>query len=281
MLSIALMVLDQRFHYLDSVRAQISPLTYSVQYLVNSSVNLSKHLLNTISARISLEDKNAALRKENMLLHVRLQKFSELQQENQRLRTLLNSSQRFGEKVLIAEVLAVDLEPFTRKLTINKGSRDGAYLGQAVIDAQGILGKLVHVGPISSVMMLITDVNHELPIQVARTGLRTIAAGMGLTNRLSLLSLPNNAKVKKNDILITSGLGGQFPVGYPVGTVVDVEPDIGKPYAQVQAIPFSRLELNREVLLLWPISNDSDDNEIHDLNMAIDITSPDDPSDGE
>jgi len=268
------MVLDQRFHYLDSVRAQVSPLPYSVQYLVNSSVNLSKHLLDTISARISLEDKNATLRKENMLLHVRLQKFSELQQENERLRILLNSSQRLGEKVLIAEVLAVDLEPFTRKLTINKGSRHGAYPGQAVIDAQGILGKLVHVGPISSVMMLITDINHELPIQVARTGLRTIAAGMGLTNRLSLLSLPNNAKVKKNDILITSGLGGQFPVGYPVGTVVDVEPDIGKPYAQVQAIPFSRLELNREVLLLWPITDNSDDSEIHDLDTAVELASP-------
>jgi len=156
--------------------------------------------------------------------------------------------------VQLAEVVAVDLEPSKRKILINKGINDNVFIDQPVIDAQGVMGQITHVGLFSSTVMLITDPDHELPVQVERTGKRTVAKGMGTVNRLSLLYIANiglNMNIKVGDLIVTSGIGKKFPKGYPVGTVIEVIPDIGKPYAQVQALPKAALEHNREVLLIW------------------------------
>lgn len=256
LVSIILMTADQmatpHTNYLKTIRAQLSALVYPLQYLVDFPVTAGQWLSNTLSTRLQLISENERLKQENLYLQAQLQKFADLQSENQRLRSLLGSSPKTGERLLVAEVLAIDLDPFSRKLLINKGSRQGIFKGQPIIDAQGIMGQVVHVGPFSSSVMLITDPNHELPVQVVGKGLRTIAAGMGAINRLALLYLPNNAPINVGDLLVTSGFGGVFPPGYPVGTVVEVNPDIAQPYAQVQAIPSATLERNREVLLVWP-----------------------------
>lgn len=255
-ISIALMMTNQS-PYLKTVRSHLSVLVYPIQYLVNLPVKVGQWLSISVSSRVQLLEENARLHKQNLLLQVALQKFEDLKSENERLRQLLNSPVKFSERVLVAEVLAVDIapyDPYTRKIKINKGSQHNVFEGQPVLDAHGVMGQVSQVEPFSSTVMLITDRDHELPVQVVRTGLRTVAKGMGAVNRLSLLYLPNtgiNAGLKVGDLVVTSGLGQQFPKGYPVGTVIEVNPDIGKSFAQVQAVPRASLERNREVLLVW------------------------------
>ncbi|EDN66611.1 rod shape-determining protein MreC [Beggiatoa sp. PS] len=248
-----LMIADQRFGYLETLRAHLLALVYPIQYVVNLPVKAGQWLSNSASTRIKLLEENTKLQEENLRLQVTLQKFEDLKNENKRLRRLLHSPMITGEKVQIAEVLAIDLDPSRRKIVINKGEDYGVFINQPVIDAQGIMGQVIHVGPISSTVMLITDPEHELPVQVVRTGLRTVAKGMGTVNRLSLLYLSHiglSTGIKEGDLIVTSGVGQKFPKGYPVATVLEVNPDIGKPYAQVHALPRAALERNREVLLV-------------------------------
>ena len=245
------MVADYRYSYVKQIRTELSVAMYPLQYIVNLPVQTGQWLSQNFSTRGQLLDEMAQLRERNLLLQVSLQKYEDLKSENERLRTLLDSSIKLGERMLLTEVLAVDLDPFSRKIMINKGTVQGVFNGQPLLDAYGVLGQVTNTGPQSSTVMLITDPSHALPVQVVRTGLRTIAMGMGATNRLKLLYLPNNSGIKVGDLLVTSGLGGQFPAGYPVGTVAEFTPDIGQPYAQVQAIPSAHLERNREVLLVW------------------------------
>jgi len=222
---------------------------------VDLPVKASKWLSVSVGGRIQLFDDNAKLRDKNLRLQVVLQRFQALKKENERLRRLLDSSVKVVDKrVQLAEVVAVDLNPSTRKVLINKGKNDNVFIDQPVIDAQGVMGQITHVGLFSSTVMLITDSDHELPVQVERTGKRTIANGMGTVNRLSLLYIANiglNMNIKVGDLIVTSGIGKKFPKGYPVGTVIEVIPNIGKPYAQVQALPKAALKHNREVLLIW------------------------------
>jgi len=253
--SIALMIADHRLSYLEVVHTHLLTIVYPIQYLVDLPVKASKWLSVSVGSRIQLLDDNAKLRDKNLRLQVVLQRFQALKKENERLRRLLDSSVKVVDKrVQLAEVVAVDLDPSTRKILINKGKNDNVFVDQPVIDAQGVMGQITHVGLFSSTVMLITDSEHELPVQVERTGKRTIAKGMGTVNRLSLLYIANiglNMNIKVGDLIVTSGIGKKFPKGYPVGTVIEVIPDIGKPYAQVQALPKAALKHNREVLLIW------------------------------
>jgi rod shape-determining protein MreC len=252
-ISIILMIVDHRLTYLDTVRTYFLALVYPIQYLVDLPVKTGQWLTVSVSSRRQLLEENARLRAENMRLRVTMQKFQALKNEKERLRSLLDASKKVDEQVQVAEILAVDLEPSKRKIVINKGKNEGVFINQPVIDGNGVMGQVIHVGFFSSTVMLITDPAHELPVQVVRTGLRTVAKGMGTVNRLSLLYIANvglNMKIKKGDLIVTSGFGQKFPQGYPVGTVIEVIPDIGKPYAQVQALPRAALEHNREVLLL-------------------------------
>jgi rod shape-determining protein MreC len=252
--SIALMVADHRLGYLKTVRTYLLGIVYPIQYLVDLPVKTGQWFSKRASSHIQLLEENVELHEENLRLQVMLQKFEELKSENERLRKLLGSKVKVGERVEVAEVLAVDLDQSKRKILIDKGKNDNVFMNQPVIDAMGVMGQVTHVGLFSSIVMLITDPDHELPVQVVRTGLRTVAKGMGTVNRLSLLYLSHsglNTGIKVGDLIVTSGFGQKFPKGYPVATVIEVEPDIGKPYAQVQALPRAALERNREVLLIW------------------------------
>lgn len=246
------MVVDHRQHHVEAVRSAISVLIYPIQYLVNLPVAVGQWMGESVSSRESMLEENERLRMQHLLFKAQLQKLSALQVENIRLRELLQSSKKVGENVLIAELLAVDLDPFSRQIVINKGTSDNVYLGQPVLDAEGIMGQIVHVGPFSSTSMLITDPNHAIPVHVNRNGLRAIAVGTGAPDVLEIPYLPISADIVEGDLLTSSGLGGRFPRDYPVARITQVAKDPTQPYATVTAEPIALLERSREVLLVWP-----------------------------
>ncbi len=253
--SIVLMTVDHRAGQLETVRSALSVVVYPLQYVVNLPVVTFEQFSQMVKSRKALLQENARLKREHLIISSKLQRFSILQAENQRLRKLLESSAHLHERVLVAELLAVELEPFRRQVVINKGSRDGVYNGQPVVDAGGIMGQVVHVGPFSSNVLLITDPSHALPVQVNRNGLRAIAVGTGQDTVLQLEHLPNNADIRKGDLIVSSGLGRRFPRGYPVGVVSSVTLQAGKPFAKVDVTPSSKPGQSREVLLVWPHEN--------------------------
>ncbi len=247
-----MMTLDHRSNYLEQVRAALATVLYPVQALVHLPVSASSWLGENLASREALIAENTRLRSQNLVLRGQLQKLISLELENMRLRKLLDSSQRVGERVLIAELVAVDLDPFTRQVLINKGSLHEVHQGQPVLDAEGVFGQVIHVAPLNSTVLLISDLSHALPVQVARNGLRAIAEGTGDDTRLQLRHIPINADIREGDLLITSGLGGVFPPGYPVAEVALVQPDNTQAYATVVATPLAHLNRAREVLLVWP-----------------------------
>ena len=253
-ISIVLMTVDHRARHLERLRTVLSTLVYPLQYAVNVPIRIGAWTIENVNSRDVLLTQNQQLRLERLQLHARLEKFVSLEAENRRLRSLLGSSVKTGERVLIAELLSVDMHPYSRRIVLNKGRQDRVYTGQALIDSRGVMGQIVSVGPISSNALLITDPSHAVPVQIHRTGLRTVATGTGAADSLELAHIPNNADIRVGDLLITSGLGERFPQGYPVGRVLSVRRDSGRPFAEVVVEPSARLERNREVLLLWPQS---------------------------
>lgn len=252
------MAIDHRMHYLDNVRAAISVVIYPIQYLVSFPSSATSWLGENLKSREDLLTDNEKLHTQNSFLQAQMQKYVSLEIENMRLRRLLDASERLTDRVLTAELLSVDLDPFSHKVMVNKGLRHDVYKGQPILDASGVYGQVVQVNPFVSSVMLLTDPGHALPVQVNRNGLRTIAGGTGSTHELNLLHIPNNADIKVGDVLVTSGLGGVFPAGYPVATVTRVEPDSSQPFALVKATPLADLESSREVLLVWKEISEQD-----------------------
>jgi len=248
------MVVDYRYRQLESVRAGLSMLVYPIRATLQLPVDLISWASESLASRQNLVRENAHLRHVNLLLQSRTQKFAALDTENQRLRTLLDSSVKVGERVLVADLLASELTPARRQVVLNKGSRQGVYMGQPVVDANGVIGQVIHAGPLSSTVMLITDPAHSLPVQLNRTGLRAIARGTGKNGQLELNFIPNNADVRSGDLIVTSGLGGHFPSGYPVAKVTGVEAHHGQAFATISATPSAHLQQAREVLLIWPVT---------------------------
>jgi rod shape-determining protein MreC len=253
LLSISMMVLDHRYNTLESLRASLSVVLYPVQYLASLPVTLGESVSETFTSRSELETELAQLRADNLELRGRLQKFEALEAENMRLRGLLDSSFKVGDRVQIAELIAVEQDPFRQVVLIDKGKTSGLYEGQPVLDANAVVGQVTHVNPFTASVLLITDATHAMPIQVQRNGLRTIALGTGLINRLELPHLPNNADIEVGDILATSGLGGRFPPGYPVAQVVEVRREPGRPFSSVIAETTAHLDRLREILLVWTL----------------------------
>lgn len=251
-LSAALMVMDHKYKSLESVRASLSVVIYPIQLLVDVPDTVSEWFSESLTTRRHLQEENESLRTQIFMQNAQMQKLAALEAENIRLRELLDSSFEVGEKVIIAELLSVNLDPYKHQIVINKGQLDGVYAGQPLLDAEGVMGQIVHAGPYTSTAVLITDTAHAIPVQVNRNGLRSIALGSGTINRLDLPYIPNSADVQPGDLLITSGLGGQFPPGYPVAVVSAVQHDPGRTFSQVVATPLAQLNRSREVLLVWP-----------------------------
>lgn len=254
MLSVALIVADHRFKQLGTLRASLAVLVYPLQLLADQPLRLAIDTKGRLADERELRDRNGELRKENLILSARVQQLAALEAENMRLRDLLGSSFKIGDRVLIAEILAVDLDSNRQQVLINKGTSSGVYVGQPVLDANAVMGQVVQTNPFSSTVLLITDSEHALPVQVNRNGLRSIASGTGVGQELELLRIPKNADIRAGDLLVTSGLGGRFPAGYPVARVTQVRHAPESPFTVVNAAPTARLDRSREVLLVWTLS---------------------------
>jgi len=252
LLSTVLMVMDHRYQNLKSVRSVLSVIVYPLQLAIELPGSVSDWFGESLSSRRDLQEENASLRTQQIMQKVQIQRLAALEAENIRLRELLDASFEVGEKRLIAELMSVNLDPFQHQIVINKGTLDDVFPGQPILDAEGVMGQIVHAGPYTSTAVLITDTSHAIPVQVNRNGLRSIAIGSGTINRLELPYIPNNSDILPGDLLITSGLGGRFPPGYPVAKVGAVQHDPGRSFAQVIAEPLAQLNRSREVLLVWP-----------------------------
>jgi rod shape-determining protein MreC len=205
---------------------------------------------NMLIGRTDLIELNGKLRSENMILKKNMQRMAALTAENIRLRETLGGSQRVDVEHLLAEVVAVDPDPFVHRTVIDVGLNDGIKEGWPVIDAKGLVGQVVEVGYQYSRVLLITDSTHAVPVVVKRNGTRAIAVGTGKLDQLKLIYVADTADVEEGDLLLTSGLGGRFPEGYPVARVTSVYHDPGRPYALVKALPIAELDRSRQWLVL-------------------------------
>ncbi|WP_221067032.1 rod shape-determining protein MreC [Methylomagnum ishizawai] len=246
---LALLTLEQHGTW-QGLRLPFAALIYPLQQAVSSPVHLVRKAIDTVSTYTDLAAENQRLRDEQLVLKTKLLKFAALEQENIRLRGLLDTSFKVGEQVLIAELLSINLVPYEHVVVVNKGSRFGVHPQQAVFDGNGVVGQVLRVTPQTAEVMLITDPSHAIPVQINRNGLRTIALGTGQIDRLALPYLPSNADVQVGDLLVTSGMGGVFPQGYPVAKVTGIAPQ-KSPFAKISAVPVAQLDRNRELLLVW------------------------------
>lgn len=248
--SIGIMVFDHRQHELPVIRAGLSAAAYPLQMLVHSPLAAWDWLSSSFATRSHLLADNDALRAAARENDLRLLRLEATEQENLRLRNLLNAAPRDQESAKLATILRVDLDPLRHRVLIDRGSRDGVIRGQAVLDDHGVFGQTSNVGVLASEVILLSDPTHAVPVQVERNGLRTIAVGTGDAHRLSLPYLPRNADVKVDDLLVSSGLGGVFPAGFPVARIAEVRRDPSQPLATVTAEPAAALDRDREVLVL-------------------------------
>lgn len=271
--SVTLMTVDHRWKSVEMVRSSILTMLYPLQYTIDLPIRLFYWADESLSSRKLLLEKNRDFEARHLENRVQLQKLDIIEKENGRLRKLLSATPKTTERLLISEILNVDNDPYRQLIVLNKGSNSEVYLGQPIIDALGIMGQIVHVGPVSSSAMLITDASHAIPVQINRTGLRTIAFGSGKTDQLNLRHLPHSVDIKVGDLLITSGLGGVFPPNFPVAIISKVEHPAGEPFAVVEAKPHAQLDKSREVLLVWrnvatPDSDEKMDNPSTDKETA-------------
>lgn len=249
-LSIAALVIDGRSEKLRGVRYwtnwALTPVVWvgDLPRMISTSF---EHL----RGRESLLAENRELRAKELEQEARLLQLASLEAENQRIRELLASSTQLKDRVVIAEVVAASQDPYRHQIVLNKGARDEVYRGQAVLDATGVMGQVIQVNPSSCIVLLITDPNHGIPVEINRTGLQTIALGRGDGQGLSMPYLPANSDVKVGDLLISSGLGGRFPAGYPVGRIRELKHSGGENFMEAVALPSARLHQGRQALLVW------------------------------
>ena len=251
-LSLALMVSDHHREHAVWVRSALSVVVYPLRFVGDTLfVEAPRGAASWLSTQRSLIREAESLRRQLLVLGSRLERLRELEGENRRLRELLESSTRLEDRVMVAGVLGVD-GSISSRLVLDKGTRHGIRRGQSVIDANGVLGQVDQVGPFSSTVVLITDSSHALPVALPRNGLRSIAVGRGPAGDLHLNYVPKDADIEVGDLLVSSGLGGRFPAGYPAATVVEVETGRGRRYAQVRLRPLADVKHAREVLMVFP-----------------------------
>ena len=209
-----------------------------------------RNLFGQLQSRRSLRHENEVLKEQLLRQQGALQRLATLIEENRRLRALIEGAQGQVFEFQFAELVRVDLDPFSHKVMVDRGLSDGVEIGQAVIDGAGVMGQVEEVHLHFSTIRLISDPNHALPVQINRTGLRTIAFGSGVTGALKLSSVPRQADIREGDLVVTSGLGDRFPGGYPVATVTTIDRQKGNTFVAVEAMPLAALDRGREVLLI-------------------------------
>lgn len=250
-LAVIVMVIDNQGHWLEKARSKASLLIEPIYRVAALPSDVARSVGTAVTSQQNLIDENRDLRQSLLLAQVRLNRLNTLSDQNQRLQGLLEAQKRLGMSVQLARLVDIDLDPSRRRIVIDAGSNQGASVGQPVVDAFGLMGQLVEVLPNTSVAMLITDPSHAVPVTIERTGLRTIAVGSKQSgDLLELSNIPTSADVQVGDKLITSGLGGRFPAGFPVGEIREVSNDRTGMFASALARPAARIHRSSEVLLL-------------------------------
>jgi len=250
--SFCLMVADYRFHYLNQVRQTVSLVASPIQYAVNYPMRLIGWIHDLVSAKTTLIDDNIRLRYQQTLLEAKLQKLMDITDENTQLKKLLSASPSPKDRVMAAEILAVDTTDSRHIWVINKGRHEGVFEGQPVLDANGIVGQIIDGGIVTSTVMLISDIRSGVPVRNNRTGEQAILTGTGHSNQLTLINLPKSSSIALNDLLVTSGLGLRYPEGYPVGKIKNIASLPGEDFMRVTVQPIAQLDHDRMVLLMWP-----------------------------
>ena len=258
-LSILLMWLDNREHHLDTVRRTIGAAVYPLQIIVDSPARMWNWLRDVSTSNNQLRLENSRLKTEALITRGRIQELAALKAENDRLRAMLEAREQVRGEVRVVEIMAVDANPYRHNIVLDIGTSDGAYDGQAIVDASGVVGQVIDTGLTTSQAILISDPDHALPVVVNRNGLRTVAFGTGEYDSLDLPFLANNADIRAGDLLVTSGLGGAFPSGYPVAVVDAVTRIPQESFADVTATPAAALDQVREVMLIWTESQSPGD----------------------
>ncbi len=250
-LSVALMILDHRGHHLEKIRAGLNVLAYPIQLIAAAPAYVGGGIADFFTTRGTLRQDNEKLLAERQVLNAKVQQFDALEEENARLRRMLGSAAQVADKAIAAELIEVSSEPFTRKIVVAKGGRDGVYVGQSVIDAHGIMGQVTQVASQVSRVTLITDAGHAIPVLDNRSGLRMLVFGTGDPDTLKVPYLTSASDIKEGDLLVSSGMGGTFPPGYPVAQVSRIVNDPNEAFLAITVKPAAQLNHGKQVMLIW------------------------------
>lgn len=264
--ALILLAVDSLTPWLDPVKSRISQASLPLQWVTSVPDRIAEWGDQSLMSRLQLEEENDFLRQELLVYKGQLQRMAAISAENTRLRNLLSATELLSDKVLVAELIGVSTNPLRHTIVINRGVVDGAYQGQPVLDANGLMGQVIEVQEHNSKVLLVTDDSHALPVQVIRNGVRAIAEGTGDFRRLNLRYVSPTVDIKEGDTLVSSGLGGRFPVGYPVGEVIAVHRDPGQPFMTVDVEPAANIERSRHLLLVFT--------EIKDFQRELPVDSP-------
>ncbi|CAM4112960.1 MULTISPECIES: rod shape-determining protein MreC [Pseudoalteromonas] len=261
MLSIILIVGDRFTQGGTLIRTSLHTLVSPLLYLASMPYEAFNSGAKSLQTREQLSEENSALRRKQLLQSEKLQQFEFLQKENQKLRALLGASAREKNTRLVAQILSVHSNPYSHQVVVNRGTIDGVTESQPVIDEMGLVGQLTQVGTTTSRVLLMTDITHATPVRILRNDVRTVVEGIGKINKLKLSHVPHSLDVRIGDVLVTSGLGGTFPEGYPVAVVTELNRDEGLPFAQVYAEPIAQLDRIRLLLILGRTSQENLDHD--------------------
>lgn len=253
--SIVMMFVDARGQLLQPLRSALAWLTQPIVFSATVPSRAGKWVALKLQTDEDTQAALTVLQRENLILRANLQKLESIEAENLRLQRLLSATGPRSESAVLAELVEVSLEPFTHRIITNRGIRAGVYIGQAVIDTEGIMGQVTGVTPFTSAVTLITDPNHAIPVQIRRNGLRAIVYGVGTADRVTVPYMTPQTDIKKGDMFVSSGMGGRFPAGYPVAKVVEIVSDLNEPFLEIVAEPVARLDYTKQVLLIRPMDD--------------------------
>ncbi|WP_068544948.1 rod shape-determining protein MreC [Thalassotalea crassostreae] len=245
---------DHKLASFETARTYFQSLVSPLQYIANTPKQLMDYASDNLVSRSQLMEDNERYQMNELLLNEKLLQLNILKQENDRLRKLLASPVKSEYKKMVAEILAVDSDPYSQQIVVDRGELDGIYEGQPVIDDTGVVGQVLHVGANNSRVLLLTDITHAIPLRVHRNGIRLIARGTGSVSQMEVNHVPHSTDIKVGDLLVTSGLGGKFPQGYPVAEVIYVSDSSEKEFAQINIRPLVNFNRLRYLLMLWPES---------------------------
>ena len=251
LLSVALILFDHKLDGFGTTRVYLNSLVSPLQYLANLPGQVLDASASRFVSHERLFNDNAKLTHDAVVMNGQLQRLIFLQQENDRLRSLLNSPVQDNTRKIVAELMAVDNNPYSHQIVINKGAINSVFEGQPVLDDKGIVGQIMQVSSTNSRVLLIADVTHAIPVRIARNNLRLIASGSGSLDELLIQHVAHSSDLKIGDILLSSGLGNIFPEGYPVATIISIIRDESRPFSQVRAKPIAQLDRLKYLLLLW------------------------------